>query len=427
VSGHNSNWHGARLPAACANFLLLALLLTIRQAPAQVRYHLTDLGTLPGTVGSAALAINNRGHIVGYSVPPQWSNITARACMWLNGQIVDLSTPGQSSFATDINESGQVVIVGGDSHSQSAIYDASGMHPLPPLPTGEEFSPFKINDSGTIAGSASSDRNHAYVYSDGKYSAVGPGFGGDVSSAGAINNAGQMTGVGYNPDPHPFLYTPGTATRYIPSLSPDTQGQGQAINDAGDVVGDGYGFIPAHGRAFLYTHDGRLTELMAIANAYGSGAYARGINNLGQIVGHCGSEYGGIATLWSTSGVPVNLNTRLDESGRGWTIGLARAINDLGQIVGEGWFDPDGSGPIDRLNRAFLLTPLPALSVARSPAGITIAWPTNSLDLVLVQKDSLRDEAWTPVTDTPFLENGRNEVHLTLPPAGTRFFQLQSR
>src|SRR3954470_20086007 len=98
-----------------AKIVLSALVFEAAQASAQSRYHLTDLGTLPGTVESAALAINNRGQIAGYCVPPLWSNITTRACNWTNGQIVDLSTPGQSSFATDINEIGQVVIVAGDS------------------------------------------------------------------------------------------------------------------------------------------------------------------------------------------------------------------------------------------------------------------------------------------------------------------------
>jgi len=69
----------------------------------------TDLGSLGGVENNFALAINNRGQVVGYSDLP--GDSTFHAFMWQNGIMSDLGTlPGDVfSMANAINDGDQVV------------------------------------------------------------------------------------------------------------------------------------------------------------------------------------------------------------------------------------------------------------------------------------------------------------------------------
>ena len=62
----------------------------------------TDLGRLPGRPDSQAVAINERGQVIG--------NAGDRAFVWKNGTLYDLGTlsGGNDSSAVAINEKGQV-------------------------------------------------------------------------------------------------------------------------------------------------------------------------------------------------------------------------------------------------------------------------------------------------------------------------------
>jgi probable HAF family extracellular repeat protein len=81
-----------------------------------------NLGTLPGDDGSRALGINNVGQVVGVSFNATTTGV-ATAVLWQNGMITDLNTLiGSGSgwmlgIATGINDSGQ--IVGGGFHNGS--------------------------------------------------------------------------------------------------------------------------------------------------------------------------------------------------------------------------------------------------------------------------------------------------------------------
>jgi probable HAF family extracellular repeat protein len=87
-----------------------------------------DLGVLPGDFGSAALAVNNRGEVVGASNDAEFN---LRAFIWRNGVMTDLNTlvPADSPlyllFASGINDKGEIVGFGatqaGDIHAFLAI------------------------------------------------------------------------------------------------------------------------------------------------------------------------------------------------------------------------------------------------------------------------------------------------------------------
>ena len=73
---------------------------------------MTDLGTLPGDVVSAAVAINNHGQATGVSADP---NGNIRAFLWQNGAMYDLNTliAGQSTLyllhGFGLNSAGELV------------------------------------------------------------------------------------------------------------------------------------------------------------------------------------------------------------------------------------------------------------------------------------------------------------------------------
>ncbi len=82
----------------------------------------------------------------------------------------------------------------------------------------------------------------------------------------------------------------------------------------------------------------------------GTGSWAYGVNNVGQVVG-VGSLSGVLhAFVWDSTTGMQDLNNLVAPSG--WTLQYANAISDSGEIVGYG-IDPSGQ------TEAFLLTPTP--------------------------------------------------------------------
>jgi len=153
--------------ALTASTLALAALLAPR-ARADVRYTITDLGTLGGAE-SYAYAINNRGQVVGYAYTA--GNEEEHAFFYSGGVMTDLGT------------------LGGDYNFSYA---------------------YGINDSGQVVGTA----GFAFIYSDGAMknlnTLVDPGSGWNLLQATAINDNGQIVGNGYNPSGwyRAFLLTP---------------------------------------------------------------------------------------------------------------------------------------------------------------------------------------------------------------------------
>jgi probable HAF family extracellular repeat protein len=83
-----------------------------------------DLGTLPGDMNSAALAINNLGDIVGGSIQGNVATGSPRAFLWHNGEMRDLNTlvPKNSPLflltAFAINDVGEIAGFGTDSSGE---------------------------------------------------------------------------------------------------------------------------------------------------------------------------------------------------------------------------------------------------------------------------------------------------------------------
>ena len=338
-------------------------------AYAEVRYTLTDLGTMGGTHSSAS-GINNAGQVVGITYDANWA--IRHGFLWQNGTMTDIGTlfGGKYSRAYAINNAGQVV---GDAWTyftnpnyttnHAFLWKNGVMTDIGPGGRGGKSSSlaYSINDAGQAVGRVqfwSNVTTHAYILS-GQYAGINLGnwYGVSGSSvANSINMAGQVVGRSHLPNDtsvqHAVLWNglegmidlgilPGS------TYSGSTNSEAKCINNAGQVVGWAYtpNVTPLH--AILWD-SGVMTDLGTFSGCTVSAAYS--INNVGQVVGSAlsAADTKSVACLWDR-GVMIDLNS-LIAPGSGMQLIIAYAINDVGQIVGE--------GKIGDKSHAFLLTPV---------------------------------------------------------------------
>jgi probable HAF family extracellular repeat protein len=257
--------------------LLAAFAITAHLA-AQVKYRVTDLGTLGGTSAQAS-TINNRGQVTGTS--NMRGDEVAHAFFWENGHITDLGTlGGPISVGAGINDSGEVVvgadtdIVGGLKNTICATEAICRMFIW--------RNGLEVPNLGTLRGGTDA----------GIFSIIS--FGGGTS---LINNLHRAAGtadlrrVDPNNSPfaisHAFLWRKGVM-RDLGTLDDGNNSDANAINNKGQVVGVSetssnpdpeLNFPPVHG--FLWDK-GVLTDLHTLG---GKLSWALGINNQGQIAG----------------------------------------------------------------------------------------------------------------------------------------------
>jgi probable HAF family extracellular repeat protein len=126
------------------------------------------LGTLGGAQ-SWARAVNDAGHVVGYS---EVGDGTIHAFLYADGHMTDLGTLGGSnSYAYDINECSQIV---GASHDAGGVGRATlfmdGEAPVQLTAVGNSSWATGINDAGQIVGTyRSGGSKRAFAYSSGHW------------------------------------------------------------------------------------------------------------------------------------------------------------------------------------------------------------------------------------------------------------------
>jgi probable HAF family extracellular repeat protein len=309
-------------------------------ASAQNRYQITRIPTAAGA-NSAALGINNKGEVVGYSF--QGDDYQAFLYSASDQSMTDVgSLGGKLNAACAINDAGQVTGYSQDGNGNLLAFIFARNQPISSLGTLEGAATseaFGINNQGAIVGdSQSGNQNHRPVlFSNGSVQDLGLGGANEpdaLETAYAIDDSGQIVGrhsAGDNTF-HAFLFVNGNTTD-LATLG-GANGEALAINKKGQVVGDSDTENgPAH--AFLFDQS-RLKDLGTLPG-YDNGSYARGINNSGDIVGESDSADQKRAFLY-TKGKLVELDQlagNLQDSGFN-SLDVAYAINDQGWIVGYG-------------------------------------------------------------------------------------------
>ena len=323
-------------------------------ASAQNRYQITRIPTPAGANG-AALGINNRGEVVGYSF--QGEDYQAFLYSSSDQAMTDVgSLGGKLNAACAINDSGQVTGYSQDENGNLLAFVFSRNQPIASLGTLQGASTseaFGINNSGAVVGdSQSGEQNHRPVlFSNGSVQDLGLGGSNEpdaLETAYAINDSGQIVGrhsAGNNAF-HAFLYVNGNTTE-LATLG-GANGEALGINKKGQVVGDSdTAGGPAH--AFLFDHS-QLKDLGTLPG-FDNASYARGINNSGDIVGESDSADQKRAFLY-TKGQLVELDkvaANLSDAGFS-SLDVAYSINDQGLIVGYGTTS-------DNLTAAFVAVP----------------------------------------------------------------------
>jgi probable HAF family extracellular repeat protein len=377
---------------------IVATLAITTHLAAQVKYTVTDLGTLGGTF-SQANTINNRGQVVGTS--NLQGDEVAHAFFWEDGKITDLGTlGGPISVGAGVNDSGEAV-VGADTNIFGGLKNTicateaicrmfiwkNGLEvpDLGTLPGGTDAGIFSIvafgagtsliNNRHQAAGTADLPRidpnnppfaiSHAFLWRKGVVHDLGTLDDGNNSDANAINDKGQIAGVSETtpvPDPelnfppvHGFLWDHGVMTDLHTLGGKLSWALG--INNRGQIAG--VSTLPGDFlvEAFLWDN-GVLTDLgtlpddnqsaaNAVSNQDDEDALAEKKEAKTIVVGVSAGHDMLRAVLWE-DGVITDLNDQIPADS-GWQLQWAQSINSRGQIVGFGIHKDQ--------TRAFLLTP----------------------------------------------------------------------
>ncbi|MEH1918129.1 DUF3466 family protein [Nostoc sp.] len=332
-------------------------------------YSVTDLGNLTGEAYSYATDINDSGEVAINSLDSSF--------FYSNGSLQKISPlPGDNVLAVSgINNLGQVVgnsISKTDSDNNVFIYsDGTTQN------TGLKGIPYAINDSGEVVGGTNGGGifpkltfpyGAAFLYKNGTTTIINSNLNENYVAYG-INNLSQVVGI-FGSSGRAFLSNNGIITN-LGTLPGDRYSQANDINDSGQVVGSSGLTGVNDTQAFLYSSSTGLQDLGRLrpTDLFSTGL---GINNLGQVVGFSGTnnnffaaDGNGLRAFLYSDNTLYDLNDLIAPSSEGgFTLTAASAINNNGQIVGR--------GAVNGELHAFLLTPISSISVAEPTSGIPI-------------------------------------------------------
>jgi probable HAF family extracellular repeat protein len=354
--------------------LVALLALGAALSTAVQKYHLTDLGTLPGGSESVVNSVNVSGQAVGASTIADGDT---HAFLYAGGSMTDLGTLGGAfSTALWVNAPGAVVgqsSLFGDHSFHAFLYSSGAMTDLGTL-GGTWSVGWAINDSGQVAGSAATAgrAQHAFLYSGGVMTDLGT-LGATSSEGLAVNDSGQVVGDSSTTDGafHAFLYSAGVMSD-LGTLG-GTYSMAVGINAWGQAVGWANTSGDATFHAVLYS-SGAVTDLGALDGVCSA---ANGINDAGQVVGSYSStlDFSSTRPFVYSAGVMLDLNDLLDASGVGYAVLTADSISNNGTIAATGT-TPSGE------YHALLLTPLPQngltnINAVPGSTGAVVTWNSS--------------------------------------------------
>lgn len=275
-----------------------------------------------------AVAINNRGEILGYGE----NDLTSRSFIYDKGRFSFLPQDGSRSLPVDINNHGQALYnsITGDGHTQPFLFGGGGSINISPGVNASGLGR-ALSNSGYAVGSFS-DRNFFYNGKTSRYLDMDLDGARTVFATG-INRSGTIVGqatVSVEAT-RAFIYKNGRASFLDGMLD------AYAINDFGQILGqDKQGYLVRNG-------DGSNTYL-------GFTAYTQ-LNQRGWVAGNSLVD-GALHAFVYREGHSTDLNQLLvgPDAGR-WLLMDGVDINDRGQII--------GIGLLDGQRASFVATPVP--------------------------------------------------------------------
>lgn len=286
-------------------------------------WSITDIGTLTAGDMSYATGINNSGQVVGWS---GYDSTQTTAFIWENGTMSAISsTAGLRSVATGINNAGQVSGYAAVAASNGTSYyndhafiysKTTGMQDLGSPYGGTNSAAYAINNSGLVGGSGQTtlldSQNKPTIYHATTWS----------GSASQSRDLGLLSSQGYEMWGGPWSR--------VNSVNDSGVSAGYASTGKLDLNGD-----PA-GHAVIWDANGVIKDLGTLGDcAYATSkltcsSAAFGINAAGQVVGVSGDENNDkLRPFLYSNGKMTDLGTLT-----GATNGYAYAINNNGQVVG---------------------------------------------------------------------------------------------
>ncbi len=200
--------------------------------------EIQELPTFPGDPVGNAVAINDRGQVVGQSF--NCTGAVSHALLWQNGTATDLGNLGGMMFNSgiEINNQGQVVgfsDLPGDTTGHAFLWTKdSGIQDLGTLPGDFSSIALAINQKSQVAGFSCdiSGNCRAFLWQNGVMTdlntlipAGSPLF---LVWAVGINSRGEIVGLGFQPstgEVHAFLATPSNGDAGSESAMPATPGE----------------------------------------------------------------------------------------------------------------------------------------------------------------------------------------------------------
>jgi probable HAF family extracellular repeat protein len=316
-------------------------------------YALIDLGLLPGYSEAISTDLNNHGAATGIALPS--GNASNQGVLFLRGKVIDVAPGAAASYASALNDRGQVAGYFYDGQKwQGFLYDNGHFKGLAAPKAAATYAD-SLNDVGQIAGgyTDANSNDHIFVrHADGTFQDLGV-FGIDPSAL-AVNNQGRvLIGMNDGVRNHTYLSRPGSVgLEEVPSLIQNGSVSAGDMNQWGMVVGTA-SVDASNGdeHAYLY-FEGKIKDLGVLPG--GDSTWGYGINDFGQTVGQAYQApkpiYGANGQLigytpqvthgWiSMDGKPHDVNRLLNAAFKGWEISVARKVNDRGQVLADANFN----------------------------------------------------------------------------------------